>query len=161
MCVCVCVCAGSCMRYYKRASSQACVPAGAEGRCARQCNAPACSHFRPSPNLCFWDSAPGPCCTYYRPLPAGHIWPVRTNVAKCGCPCLARASTSLQAAAAGPCLPDRRAHMAKGQKLADFSEGTRVSADTLLEMPCDVLIPAAIGGVITSELSLTCQQPLA
>ncbi|KAF5834407.1 glutamate dehydrogenase [Dunaliella salina] len=44
-----------------------------------------------------------------------------------------------------------RAHMSKGSKLAEFPEGAKAPANTLLETPCDVLIPAALGGVITAE----------
>ena len=29
--------------------------------------------------------------------------------------------------------------------------GTQISKDEILEIPCDVLVPAAIGGVITGE----------
>eukprot|EP00967_Tisochrysis_lutea_P155219 scaffold310175_cov19-Tisochrysis_lutea.AAC.1 len=46
----------------------------------------------------------------------------------------------------------RRAHMSKGSKLADFPEADKAPANTLLETPCDVLIPAALGGVITVSL---------
>lgn len=44
-----------------------------------------------------------------------------------------------------------RAHAATGQPLSLFSEGTAIPKDTILNTPCDVLIPAAIGGVITAE----------
>jgi glutamate dehydrogenase/leucine dehydrogenase len=39
--------------------------------------------------------------------------------------------------------------MSKGEVLTEFSEGTVIPTESLLEIPCDVLIPAAIGGVIT------------
>eukprot|EP00879_Flechtneria_rotunda_P014212 GHRR01014849.1.p1 GENE.GHRR01014849.1~~GHRR01014849.1.p1 ORF type:complete len:170 (+),score=47.31 GHRR01014849.1:1123-1632(+) len=42
-----------------------------------------------------------------------------------------------------------RAHAASGKPLGDFHGGTAISKDELLYLPCDVLIPAAIGGVIT------------
>jgi len=29
--------------------------------------------------------------------------------------------------------------------------GTQISKDEILEIPCDVLVPAAIGGVITGD----------
>jgi len=42
-----------------------------------------------------------------------------------------------------------RAHMASGKKLVDYSEGTPTPSADILNLKCDVLIPAAIGGVIT------------
>ena len=33
--------------------------------------------------------------------------------------------------------------------------GTQISKDEILEIPCDVLVPAAIGGVITGEAFLS------
>lgn len=61
----------------------------------------------------------------------------------------------------GRCPLACRAHMAKGAKLADFPGGEKVPANTLLYTPCDVLIPAAIGGVITGGRRLVgiVQQP--
>ena len=42
-----------------------------------------------------------------------------------------------------------RQHIAGGKTLATFSEATPFDKNKILETPCDVLIPAAIGGVIT------------
>ncbi|GAX75786.1 hypothetical protein CEUSTIGMA_g3229.t1 [Chlamydomonas eustigma] len=42
-----------------------------------------------------------------------------------------------------------RQHMASGKTLATFSEATKFEKEQILTTPCDVLIPAAIGGVIT------------
>lgn len=42
-----------------------------------------------------------------------------------------------------------RAHVASGKLLQEFPGGTSIPKDTVLNVPCDVLIPAAIGGVIT------------
>lgn len=42
--------------------------------------------------------------------------------------------------------------MGKGRKLAEFPGGEAVPAAGVLELPCDVLIPAAIGGVINGGL---------
>ena len=39
--------------------------------------------------------------------------------------------------------------MAKGRKMIDYPDGQTIPADTILELPCDVLIPAAIGGTVT------------
>lgn len=39
--------------------------------------------------------------------------------------------------------------MAQGNPLSKFTEGVSMPPAGLLEIPCDVLIPAAIGGVIT------------
>ena len=39
-------------------------------------------------------------------------------------------------------------HVDGGGTLADFDAGERVTPDELFELPCDVLIPAAVGGVI-------------
>ena len=38
-----------------------------------------------------------------------------------------------------------------GAKLSEFPGGTAMDASEILYTPCDVLIPAAIGGVITEE----------
>ena len=48
-----------------------------------------------------------------------------------------------------------RAHLATGKRLVDFKEATVVPAADILYMPCDVLIPAAIGGVITGMQNVT------
>jgi len=43
-----------------------------------------------------------------------------------------------------------RSHVSSGKRLVDFSEGTPFPSAELLAHPCDVLIPAAMGGVITA-----------
>jgi len=49
-------------------------------------------------------------------------------------------------------VPALQAHAARGGMLSDFEGGGAVMADpvSFLSMPCDVLIPAAIGGVLTA-----------
>ena len=42
-------------------------------------------------------------------------------------------------------------HLSDGGMLNDFSGADAIHADKLLTLPCDVLIPAALGGVITAE----------
>jgi len=42
-----------------------------------------------------------------------------------------------------------RAHAATGRPLSEFTGGSSIPKDSILTVPCDVLIPAAIGGVIT------------
>ena len=41
-----------------------------------------------------------------------------------------------------------RAHVAAGGKLADFAGGAAIDKSDILKVDCDVLVPAAIGGVI-------------
>lgn len=48
-------------------------------------------------------------------------------------------------------IPSLRRHVADGGALAEFTEGTALPKEDILTVPCDVLIPAAIGGVITEE----------
>jgi len=43
------------------------------------------------------------------------------------------------------------AHVRKHGSLMGFTEADRISADDLLTMPCDVLVPAAVEGVITEH----------
>ncbi len=53
-----------------------------------------------------------------------------------------------------PLLPpfqSLRRFVASGKRLVDFPEATKVDAKDLLTLPCDLLIPAAMGGVITGE----------
>lgn len=52
-----------------------------------------------------------------------------------------------------------RAHAATGRPLGEFSGGEAFPVGDLLRTKCDVLIPAAIGGVITGEnaASLDCR----
>jgi len=44
-----------------------------------------------------------------------------------------------------------RAHAAAGKPLSSFAGGASLPKDDILKTKCDVLIPAAIGGVITAE----------
>lgn len=44
-----------------------------------------------------------------------------------------------------------RAHVAAGKPLAEFGGGGAIPKEELLYMPCDVLVPAAIGGVIDKD----------
>lgn len=46
--------------------------------------------------------------------------------------------------------------MAAGKRLVDFPEATPFPAADILTQPCDVLIPAAIGGVITGARLQPC-----
>jgi len=46
-------------------------------------------------------------------------------------------------------VPALRKHIQDGHSLASFPDGKAADKDTILEVPCDVLIPAALGGVIT------------
>ncbi|KAI8464925.1 MAG: glutamate dehydrogenase [Monoraphidium minutum] len=50
---------------------------------------------------------------------------------------------------AGIDIKGLKAHMAAGNPLVDFSGAAPIPAKDLLTVPCDVLMPAAIGGVIT------------
>jgi glutamate dehydrogenase (NAD(P)+) len=45
-------------------------------------------------------------------------------------------------------IPALRAHVAGGGALADFPGGTAFPPGDILTVPCDVLVPAAIGGVL-------------
>ena len=45
-------------------------------------------------------------------------------------------------------IPALRAHLAAGGALADFAGGTAFPPGDILATPCDVLVPAAIGGVL-------------
>lgn len=44
-----------------------------------------------------------------------------------------------------------RAHTAEGHSLTSFADGVAIPKETILSVPCDVLIPAALGGVITED----------
>lgn len=48
-------------------------------------------------------------------------------------------------------IPELRKHAGQGHALSSFADSVAIPADSLLSVPCDVLIPAAIGGVITEE----------
>ena len=46
-------------------------------------------------------------------------------------------------------VPELRQHIAEGRSLASFPDGISIPKESILTVPCDVLIPAALGGVIT------------
>lgn len=48
-------------------------------------------------------------------------------------------------------VPVLRKHVQDGHSLASFPDGKAIDKDSILEVACDVLIPAALGGVITEE----------
>lgn len=52
---------------------------------------------------------------------------------------------------AGLDIKGLRQHLAKGKSLDEFEGGTVIPKEDLLYLPCDVLIPAAIGGVIDED----------
>ena len=48
-------------------------------------------------------------------------------------------------------VPALRKHVGDTHSLASFPDGVNIPLDSILTVPCDVLIPAAIGGVITAD----------
>jgi glutamate dehydrogenase (NAD(P)+) len=48
-------------------------------------------------------------------------------------------------------VPSLRKHVQDQHSLASFPDGKAIAKETILEVPCDVLIPAALGGVISEE----------
>jgi glutamate dehydrogenase (NAD(P)+) len=52
---------------------------------------------------------------------------------------------------AGLDVPELLRHMAQHRTLAGFPQGRKVSNQELLTLPCDFLIPAALGGVINRQ----------
>ena len=49
-----------------------------------------------------------------------------------------------------------RAHVREGKRLDEFSGGAlSIPKSEILQVPCDILVPAAIGGVITADNALT------
>lgn len=48
-------------------------------------------------------------------------------------------------------IPALRHHIKEGNKLKDFPGGSSIPKDDIFCVPCDILVPAAIGGVITKE----------
>jgi glutamate dehydrogenase (NAD(P)+) len=46
-----------------------------------------------------------------------------------------------------------RRHVAEGYKLTEFKGGQAMVPEDVLAMPCDILVPAAIGGVITEDVA--------
>mmetsp|Transcript_3026 Transcript_3026/g.8249 ORF Transcript_3026/g.8249 Transcript_3026/m.8249 type:complete len:372 (-) Transcript_3026:776-1891(-) len=53
--------------------------------------------------------------------------------------------------ASGLDIPKLRAFVAAGNRLTEFPDAERIDGKELLTMPCDVLVPAAMGGVITES----------
>ncbi|MEW5302066.1 MAG: hypothetical protein WDW36_004876 [Sanguina aurantia] len=50
-----------------------------------------------------------------------------------------------------------RKHSAAGKSLKEFTEATAIDKDSILGIKCDILIPAAVGGVITGANAHTLQ----
>jgi glutamate dehydrogenase (NAD(P)+) len=48
-------------------------------------------------------------------------------------------------------VPGLLAHVAQGRKIAEWQNGRRITNDELWTIPCEWLVPAALGGVITKE----------
>lgn len=48
-------------------------------------------------------------------------------------------------------IPSLREHIAEKHSLASYPDGIAIPKESILTVPCDVLIPAALGGVITEE----------
>lgn len=48
-------------------------------------------------------------------------------------------------------VPSLREHIAEKHSLASYPDGIAIPKESILTVPCDVLIPAALGGVITEE----------
>jgi glutamate dehydrogenase (NAD(P)+) len=48
-------------------------------------------------------------------------------------------------------IPELRRHAGEGHALSSFPDSVAIPPSSLLSVPCDVLIPAAIGGVITED----------
>ena len=48
-------------------------------------------------------------------------------------------------------IPSLRKHIADQHSFASFPDGVAIPKENILTVPCDVLIPAALGGVITEE----------
>lgn len=54
-------------------------------------------------------------------------------------------------------VPSLRQHLADAHSLASFPDGAAIPKDSILTVPCDVLIPAAIGGVLTEATAAEVQ----
>lgn len=56
-------------------------------------------------------------------------------------------------------IPSLVAHIRRGELLADFPEATQVRGADIFSVPCDVFIPAALGGAVTKHnaSSLQCK----
>lgn len=50
-------------------------------------------------------------------------------------------------------LPAALAHLKTNRTLEGFTGGDRVSGEAILVAPCDILLPAALGGVLTKEIA--------
>lgn len=52
-----------------------------------------------------------------------------------------------------------RSHISQGKGLGSFPNGEQIPNKEILQVPCDILVPAAIGGVITeaNAKSLSCK----
>jgi len=48
-------------------------------------------------------------------------------------------------------IEDLRAHVDNGSRLGEFRGGSSINNKDILEVPCDILVPAAIGGVINES----------
>src|SRR5439155_332690 len=48
-------------------------------------------------------------------------------------------------------IPGLLAHTAQGKPVPEWSGGKRITNEELWTIPCDWLVPAALGGVITKE----------
>lgn len=48
-------------------------------------------------------------------------------------------------------IPSLRRHVGDEHSLSSFPDGIAIPKETILTVPCDILIPAALGGVITEE----------
>jgi glutamate dehydrogenase (NAD(P)+) len=57
-------------------------------------------------------------------------------------------------------IPDLLDHMAESGTVADYPEAERIDGDTLLELEVDVLVPAALGEVITKANADRIQAPV-
>jgi glutamate dehydrogenase (NAD(P)+) len=48
-------------------------------------------------------------------------------------------------------IPELRRHASENHSLSSFPDGVAIPKESILSVPCDVLIPAALGGVITED----------
>jgi glutamate dehydrogenase (NAD(P)+) len=48
-------------------------------------------------------------------------------------------------------IPKLKSHVRKTGGVVGFKEGEAITSDALLQLPCEVLVPAAVGGVITEK----------
>src|SRR5260370_13455728 len=52
-------------------------------------------------------------------------------------------------------IPGLLAHSAQGKPVSEWKNGKRITNDELWTIPCEWLVPAALGGVITKEANAT------